>query len=398
MMTPMEKTIKRLADFFGEKGYESYGEDADVILPTDLFLDHATRDVRSLLYMLADSEGREFYLRPDFTVPICRDHVRALRESGDGAARRRIFYAGSVFRVIAGESRCRRKIQLGIENFNDNPVQTDAEILALAEEALRLTDAPDCLLEMGDPSLFDSLVDALEMTANWRNRLKRLFRQSRQALPALLRGAGDKPRQKRRGDNDALMEKMRAAPSQDAEAILRDHLKKQPLRHIGMRSLAEIAQSLRERAVLSAPALPKETIQILNNYLLIRAPLSKALSRMEECLRPAAPHILSRQIQEIARRMDEMRKRGMNPEKAHFNASFYSGLGYYTGFVFSFAPKDAGAGTGAALAGAALAGAALAGGGRYDGFLKSLGAAGTGAAGAGAALYLTDIAERKQTS
>ena len=392
-MTAMEKKIARIAAFFGESGYESYGENADVILPTDLFLDHASRDVRSLLYMLADSEGREFYLRPDFTVPICRDYVRALENSGRGGrgARRRIFYAGSVFRVAAGESQCRKKIQLGIENFHDNHIQTDAEILAMTQEALRLADAPPCALEMGDPSLFDSLVDALEMTANWRNRLKRLFRQRRDALPALLKKGSD-GRSGARGDKHALMEKMRAAPAQDAENILRDHLKKRTLRHIGLRSLGEIAQSLRERAVLSAPALPKETIQILKTYLKIRAPLSESLAKMETILRRAAPHILSRQMDEMARRADEMRKRGMKPEKARFAASLYSGLGYYTGFVFAFTPQEKGAG--------AAGSGGLAGGGRYDGFLRSLGAP-SGSSGAGAALYLTDIAdfaERKKPS
>ena len=391
--SPTSPESRALEKLFAKKGYKRCLAEPEMLLPTDLFLDHAGRDVRALFFMLADSAGREFYLRPDFTVPICRDYVADLKKKKNLS--RRLFYMGSVFRVSKKHPRraeeaskpYQENMQIGIENLGaKNRARADAQIVILTQEALRARGVKTLSLQFGDPGLFDALVEDLEISVNWKGRLKRLFRLSREALPALLDDAErGKVRPSPNPENEVLFKEMRRVSSEEAETILRRHLQAKSITHQGARPLSEIAQGVREQAVLSAPApaLPQEMIATLKRFLKIETPASQALEKIAE----VAPRSRSFQkhLMGLEKQCLEMEKTGINLKTSRFRATFYGGLGYYTGFVFSFVPT------------LRRPSPILATGGRYDGFLRALGAP-QDASGVGAALYLSEIARLKPKS
>ena len=67
------------------QGYER--AEPAVLQPAPVFLDLAGEDIRGRLYITSDSSGAEFCLRPEYTIPVCRDYLagpRAARPDNRG--------------------------------------------------------------------------------------------------------------------------------------------------------------------------------------------------------------------------------------------------------------------------------------------------------------------------
>src|SRR4051812_25624177 len=104
--------------------------DPPILQPADLFLDLLGEDIRRRAYITTDPEGRDFCLRPDFTIPV------SLAYLGSGSAGEVAAYAyrGPIFR-FAGEG-SGETLQAGFESFGRRDGEAaDAEMLALAIEA-----------------------------------------------------------------------------------------------------------------------------------------------------------------------------------------------------------------------------------------------------------------------
>src|SRR5690606_25218346 len=84
-----------------------------ILQPAGIFLDLSGEDIRRRLYLVQDPEGRELCLRPDYTIPVCRDHIL----SGNGRPAG-YCYLGPVFRYRPGEAPG-EFIQAGVEKFGD---------------------------------------------------------------------------------------------------------------------------------------------------------------------------------------------------------------------------------------------------------------------------------------
>src|SRR6478672_5319412 len=101
--------------------------DPPVLQPADLFLDLLGEDMRRRAFLVTDPEGRDFCLRPDFTIPVSLGHLERHPGGSTGA----YAYRGPVFRYRAdgpGEF-----LQAGFENFGRRDIEAaDAEMLALA--------------------------------------------------------------------------------------------------------------------------------------------------------------------------------------------------------------------------------------------------------------------------
>ena len=83
-----------------------------VIQPADPFLDMAGEDLRRRIFLTESETGEALCLRPEFTIPVCLDHIAS--QSGTP---RRYAYLGEVFRQ-------RREggnefFQAGIEDLGD---------------------------------------------------------------------------------------------------------------------------------------------------------------------------------------------------------------------------------------------------------------------------------------
>ena len=68
-----------------------------LLQPAGVFLDRSGEDFRGHLYLTTDASGAELCLRPEYTIPVCRDYL-ASAEVGRAAT---FAYGGSVFRAPA---------------------------------------------------------------------------------------------------------------------------------------------------------------------------------------------------------------------------------------------------------------------------------------------------------
>ena len=85
-----------LLKLFAQRGYVR--EEPAVLQPAEIFLDRSGEEIRRRTFTLMDPSGRELCLRPDLTIPICREAVQQGRTFPA-----RIAYNGLVFRHQPGE-------------------------------------------------------------------------------------------------------------------------------------------------------------------------------------------------------------------------------------------------------------------------------------------------------
>src|SRR3954470_4927684 len=199
-----------LLNLFASRGYVR--EEPAVLQPAEIFLNRSSEEIRRRTFTLTDPSGRDLALRPDLTIPICREAVLANR-----AYPARISYNGLVFRHQPGEpNRPTQFFQAGVELLGLSDARAgDAEILTLAVEALRVCGLKDFSLRIGDLALFGALVDGLSLPPQWRARLKRHFWRAgyvESLLYWLSHGDGEAKLPGTRPEIEALLEAKADAP------------------------------------------------------------------------------------------------------------------------------------------------------------------------------------------
>jgi ATP phosphoribosyltransferase regulatory subunit len=331
-----------LLKLFGGRGYVR--EEPSVLQPAEIFLDRSGEEIRRRTFVLTDPSGRELALRPDLTIPICKHAV-------DSGARfpARLCYNGLAFRYQPNRPlRPTQFFQAGVELLGlDDAAKGEAEILGLAFESLRAVGIQDFELRFGDLALFGALVDALELPANWRERLKRNFWRAGY-VETLLRRLGE-------GSPEMPDE---GAASVYASAKLKE-LDSAPA---AGRSHDEIAARYIDRAREAAairlnPAIAGAIIKLSG----ISGPVEEAM-RETRALLAAAGIRLDGPLTAMDARLKTIASLGLDLSKVRFTAHFGRNLEYYTGFVFELWSRDA------------EGPVQVAGGGRYDTLMQSLGA------------------------
>src|SRR6185312_427293 len=166
----LNKQADAILQCFAARGYAR--QEPSVLQPADIFLDRSGEEIRRRTFTLTDPSGRELCLRPDLTIPICHQAVK-----NKTALPARICYNGLVFRHQPSEPhRPTQFFQAGAELLGlADRAQGETEIMALTVEALRAAGLKDFSVKIGDLALFGALVDALDVPAQWRARLKRHF-------------------------------------------------------------------------------------------------------------------------------------------------------------------------------------------------------------------------------
>jgi ATP phosphoribosyltransferase regulatory subunit len=340
-MEALNAQANLLLNLFAERGYQR--AEPAVLQPAAIFLDRSGEEIRRRTFTLTDPSGRELALRPDLTIPICRQAVQA-----NTPLPARICYNGLAFRQQPGDPhRPTQFFQAGIELLGlEDRARGDAEIVTLSIEALRAAGLTDFNLRIGDLALFNALVDALELPASWRGRIKRHFwrpgyvesllhwlghGEARGSLPPtrdgierLLAAQGDAPLAGRTQDEINARAQDRAAQ----------------------------AQSLR---------LDGRVADAITQLLDISGPADSALARIRALLKTAGIN-LDAQLAALDARLDVLAGLGVAPSSVHFTAHFGRNMEYYTGLVFEFWARDA------------EGPVQIAGGGRYDNMMEVLGA------------------------
>ena len=341
-----------IAKLFAERGVAMV--EVPVLQPADPFLDMAGEDLRRRIFLTESETGASLCLRPEFTIPVCLDHI-----ASQAGTPRRYAYLGEVFRQ-------RREggnefFQAGIEDLGDaDTAAADARSVADAHAllALALPGRP-LAVTLGDQAVFEAVLAALGLPRGWRMRLARAF-GSHQMLEAALADLADPPR------NGGLPAEVAALAADADMEGLSAHIAR-GMEEAGLpaagRTPADIARRLIEKAQLRSVRLSAEAFSALKAFLAIDAPLSHASAALQEFAADAKLS-LGAALETFAARAAAIARHGLAGETVRYDAAFGRPLDYYTGLVFEIA----------AAAEGGPAGRPLAGGGRYDRLLTLLGA------------------------
>lgn len=330
-----------------------------LIQPADPFLDMAGEDLRRRIFLTENENGDSLCLRPEFTIPVCRNHIAL-----NAATPKRYAYLGEVFRQRRDGAA--EFLQAGIEDLGaaDEAV-SDARSLADALACVRAV-APDAPLEvvLGDQSVYAGVLKALGLPQGWRKKLLRAFGDTYSMQAAFAELTGEQRR-------DPLPEALAGLVAEGDEDGLARMLEAE-MREAGIspgagRTPADIARRLIEKEDLAAARFPASTLDVLKAFLETRVPLDAAGVTLRAFAADNGLN-LGAALQKFEARADAIAEAGIATADIIYDASFGRPLDYYTGLVYEV--RRAGA------VDEADKDMVLAGGGRYDRLLTMLGASG----------------------
>ena len=339
-----------LASYFATTSSEAV--DIPILQPADPFLDMAGEDLRSRIFLTENENGDSLCLRPEFTIPVCRNHIAL-----NAATPKRYSYIGEVFRQRREGGTSFH--QAGIEDLGgDNEPASDARSLSDALNAVHQA-APHASLQvlLGDQSVFEAVLASLGLPRGWQKKLARAF-GSAELLEQALQDLAS-PRL-----GNVIPERLRQIVDEQGEDALVTALA-QEMQVAGIspaagRSPSEIARRLMEKQQLAAVQLADRVLTALKTFLSIRVPLEQATAQLTEFAEQNGLD-LGAALQSFGKRVEEMRKAGIDLRIITYDAGFGRPLDYYTGLVYEITSRDADCGV-------------IVGGGRYDRLLTMLGA------------------------
>jgi ATP phosphoribosyltransferase regulatory subunit len=348
----VHKRADSLVAAFARAGYMRVSP--AILQPAEPFLDLSGEDMRRHMYLVTDTAGREFCLRPDLTIPVARHYLA----SAAAPQRAGFCYLGPVFRdsgTTSGEF-----LQAGIESFGRaDTAAADAEVLALGIEATAHYGLAAPRIVIGDVALFSALITALDLAPAWKRRLLKDFNRKATLTQDLerLTLAG----RQNRSEYQGVLAAFANANPKAAQALVTDLLSIAGKSAVGGRSIVEIADRFVEQAELGASnALPSETCALIGRFLAVAGTPSKAAAALR-ALAAEARVALGPALERFESRIAALAGRGVDVDRIEFATAFGRGVDYYTGFVFELHDP------------AARVDGQLVAGGRYDGLLSRLG-------------------------
>lgn len=340
-----------LIALFARHGYRR--AEPAILQPVDAFLEVSGEDIRKRLFVTQDADGREWCLRPEFTIPVCRSHLDRL--GGDAADHA---YLGPVFRMRAGEKG--EFLQAGVESIGRSDKEAaDAEVIAIACEAAALGGLPEPDILIGDVAVLQGLVRELGLPGGAGRRLMRAVSAGRGVDAAsVLR---DHARPEAAG-HAGLLAALEGQDPKAARRFVEDVLSIAGISRVGGRSAADIAERFLARAGEREQGVAPEAMEAIAACLAIEDAPDEAAARLR-ALAASLGVALDAELDALEARIGFMAARGLDVDKMRFSAGFARNLDYYTSFIFELRAP-----------GAAHA-RPVAGGGRYDGLMRRLGAA-----------------------
>lgn len=161
-----------------------------VVLPTigydETLSTQASQQMREQLYRFFDRDGRALALRPDMTVPVARLVGTTLY---DQPLPLRLYYAGQVFRYAQPQAGQRREFtQVGIELVGAASPEADAEVVAVAMEALRTLGVETFQINLGQVDFIKGILNGMALSAEDLLGLEQaISRKSRVEIERVLR-------------------------------------------------------------------------------------------------------------------------------------------------------------------------------------------------------------------
>jgi ATP phosphoribosyltransferase regulatory subunit len=339
----MSETYAPLRALLADAGYAFV--EPPIVHDASVFVELAGEDLRRRLYLTSGADGRELALRPDYTIPVCLQHIA----SGPANRKANYAYLGPVFR-IRGEAPG-EFLQAGVESLGrTDRVAADADVLKLAFAVSDLLGVKKPAIRIGDSALFAAALDALDLNSPWQRRLERTFGDTKRLKALITRANG----------------KSKVAPSPLAgadRAKVRHAVEAQfgatGLGVVGGRTVEEIAGRFIEKQAL-ANGIGARAVAVLSAFLSISGTPGDALASLR-ALATDEKLDLDKAIARFSRRADAFAAHGIDLDRLTFAADFGRRLDYYTGFVFEFHGRNREIGP-------------IIGGGRYDRMMALIGA------------------------
>jgi ATP phosphoribosyltransferase regulatory subunit len=347
-MTSGTNEASPLIALFEREGYARV--EPPILQPTEPFIDLSGEDIRRRMFVTQDADGHELCLRPDYTIPVCRQHL------ANGPTRPASYsYLGPLFRLRKGEPS--EFLQAGIESIGrSDRAAADAEILSLALEGLDGLGSPPRTIKLGDMGLLDAVAEALRVSPATKRRLMRAVVSGR-ALDSVAEPESASGLAEHAG-------LLAAVQGQDAKAVkgfVEDIIAIAGIARVGGRSAGEIAERFLARAANRSGGLAEEARDVLSRYLAVTGDPDSAANAIRALASDAGLDI-GRALDTFEERTGFMAARGVDIASFVFAADFARNLDYYTGFIFEVRDPRR---TEVNL---------LVGGGRYDRLLQHLGA------------------------
>lgn len=355
-----------------EAGYAR--AEPSILQPAAIFLETSGEELRGRLFLTSDASGEELCLRPEYTIPLCKDWLAKQSSHDHPSAPAQFSYIGPVFRARTDASG--EFVQAGLESFGRTDLSAaDAEILALSLSSAALAGAGELDVTFGDAALFSALLQALGLSAPWQRRILRGHMRG-QKLEAIVAGLGAG-----RTDHSGVLAALEGVDKKGARALVEDLLSIAGISSVGGRSASEIADRFLDQSSLrAAGAFTPEKRAVLESFLTISGDPDTAFAQMKT-LASKAGLDLETPFADFSARLGFFSAHGLDLRKLRFEAGFVRNLDYYTGFMFEARHRKVGK--------------PIIGGGRYDNLIARLNG-GKSVPAVGAAIWMGRIAEINQ--
>ena len=318
------------------KTFKSNGfvlSEPDVLLDSEYIIQRSGENFRRSMLTFENEDGKVMCLRPDLTVASCIKYLEKKSKS-------KIYYSGQAYRRNNKKKSELVNDQLGIEILGSkNQSQDDYKVIKTILNSAEKIKSKKIEIKVGDISLFNRLINSLDMPERWKLRLIRHFWRPKY-FEELLK------RLEKNSDIDSV--------TFDADKKRFDEMKKMDQEKvIAGRSISEILKRF-DKKIKDPRSFNegKQIVKIIRSFLKINCKLSKL---DETLLNFAKKNNLKENIFKEFKSIQNLKKFNI---KVNFITNFGRDIEYYTGIVFEiFSGKKE-----------------IARGGRYDNLLKSLGA------------------------
>ncbi|RUT31212.1 hypothetical protein EMQ25_10135 [Arsenicitalea aurantiaca] len=313
-----------------------------LLLPAAPYLDLAGEEFGRGLLLTTANDGRDYCLRPDFTLPIAVSYL----DEGLLDVPAAYTYLGTIFRQ--SENGPEEFDQAGLELLGQPDAgQALDQVLTFARWALAIYGVTAPSIRLGGVGLFEAFLAAADISPAWQARIRARFGHP-EAMQRLVERLS-RPPEKTGG----------AAPDgrETVIEIVTDAMLSSGLSLVGSREPEEIADRYLEKQTLAAERIPDRMVRLLREYLEVSDTAPRALDRIASL---TASYGIDIEEPLLEVRNHAAALAALSPKaEVIFDASFSPRLDYYTGIVFEMTGED---------------GAILASGGEYDRLLDRLGA------------------------
>lgn len=151
-------TIRQVVENYGFKEIKT-----PIFEDLELFTAKSGEGVKEEIYHFQDKGGRDLALRPELTASVSRLYNNNLQKA---AKPLKMYYFGSCFRYERPQAgRYRQFWQFGIEVIGGTPIYNEAEIIAMANEALMKVGLKNYEVSIGHLGIIKGVLTHLDITS-----------------------------------------------------------------------------------------------------------------------------------------------------------------------------------------------------------------------------------------